>query len=62
MFLVARIKIVKADKATMIEDNLVRMAQSRRLASAVTEKQLVQMLEDLSKKDRGPTVRIESKR
>ncbi|KAJ3044632.1 hypothetical protein HDV00_001558 [Rhizophlyctis rosea] len=44
----ARIKIVKEDKARAVEDMLLRMAQGGQLRGKVSEQQLIDMLEQIS--------------
>lgn len=44
----ARIRIVKADKATAIEDMLIRMAKGGQIRGRVTEQQLIDMLGQIS--------------
>ena len=46
-----RIAIVKKPKAEAIENQLIKMAQERKLASQVTEMALIKMLEDWSKEE-----------
>ncbi|KAI8355690.1 PDCD5-related protein [Blakeslea trispora] len=46
-----RIQMVKADKARAVEDLLIRMAQSNQLRSKVTEKQLIDLLGQISQQD-----------
>ncbi|CAM0135658.1 hypothetical protein VKS41_005310 [Umbelopsis sp. WA50703] len=49
----ARINMVKADKARAVEDLLIRMAQSGQLRSKVSEKQLIDLLGQLNQQDAG---------
>ena len=44
----ARIRIVKSDKASSIEDMLIRMAKGGQIRGRVTEQQLIDMLEQIS--------------
>ncbi|KAI8364818.1 PDCD5-related protein [Choanephora cucurbitarum] len=46
-----RIQMVKADKARAVEDLLIRMAQSNQLRAKVTEKQLIDLLGQISQQD-----------
>lgn len=50
---VARINMVKADKARAVEDLLIRMAQSGQLRSKVSEKQLIDLLGQINQQDAG---------
>lgn len=50
---VARINMVKADKARAVEDLLIRMAQSGQLRSKVSEKQLIELLGQINQQDAG---------
>ncbi|CAO3678134.1 unnamed protein product [Umbelopsis vinacea] len=49
----ARINMVKADKARAVEDLLIRMAQSGQLRSKVSEKQLIELLGQINQQDAG---------
>ncbi|KAJ2956301.1 hypothetical protein NQZ79_g7834 [Umbelopsis isabellina] len=49
----ARIHMVKVDKARAVEDLLIRMAQSGQLRSKVSEKQLIDLLGQLNQQDAG---------
>ncbi|GAB5586898.1 hypothetical protein Unana1_01798 [Umbelopsis nana] len=49
----ARINMVKADKARAVEDLLIRMAQSGQLRSKVSEKQLIDLLGQINQQDAG---------
>ncbi|CAO3658225.1 unnamed protein product [Umbelopsis ramanniana] len=49
----ARINMVKADKARAVEDLLIRMAQSGQLRSKVSEKQLIDLLGQINQQDSG---------
>ncbi|KAI7905330.1 PDCD5-related protein [Cokeromyces recurvatus] len=51
----ARIQMVKADKARAVEDLLIRMAQTNQLRSKVTEKQLIDLLSQISQQDSNST-------
>jgi programmed cell death protein 5 len=44
----ARISIVKSDKARGVEDMIIRMAQSGQIRGKVTEQQLIDMLGQIS--------------
>ncbi|CAG8853869.1 38232_t:CDS:1, partial [Gigaspora margarita] len=48
--LVARISIVKAEKARTVEDLLIRMARSGQLHEKVSESQLIDLLQKPEKK------------
>ncbi|KAI9481009.1 MAG: PDCD5-related protein [Benjaminiella poitrasii] len=47
----ARIQMVKADKARAVEDLLIRMAQTNQLRSKVSEKQLIDLLSQINQQD-----------
>ncbi|KAL2918467.1 hypothetical protein HK105_201868 [Polyrhizophydium stewartii] len=51
----ARIKIVKSDKARAVEDMLLRMAQSGQLRGKVNESQLIEFLEQISEQSQQST-------
>ncbi|KAJ3042601.1 Programmed cell death protein 5 [Rhizophlyctis rosea] len=51
----ARIKIVKEEKARAVEDMLLRMAQGGQLRSKVSEQQLIDMLEQISESTKQET-------
>ncbi|KAI9016574.1 PDCD5-related protein [Phycomyces nitens] len=53
-FLVARIQMVKADKARAVEDLLIRMAQSNQLRNKVTEQQLIDLLGQINQQEPSP--------
>lgn len=56
----ARIKIVKEQKANAVEEMIVKMAQSGQIREKVSEKQLIDLLEQLQ--DRSTKITILSKR
>ena len=58
--LVARIKIVKEQKANAVEEMIVKMAQSGQIRDKVSEKQLIDLLEQLT--DKSTKITILSKR
>ncbi|KAI7870633.1 PDCD5-related protein [Spinellus fusiger] len=47
----ARIHMVKADKARAVEDLLIRMAQSNQLRNKVTEQQLIDLLGQINQQE-----------
>ncbi|KAI9102456.1 PDCD5-related protein [Phlyctochytrium arcticum] len=51
----ARIKMVKADKARAVEDLLIRMAQSGQIRQKVNEKTLIGLLEQLNEQSQSTT-------
>lgn len=53
--LVSRIAIVKADKARAVEDLLIRMAQGGQVRSKITEKQLIELLEQVNQQTKHET-------
>jgi len=52
---VSRIAIVKADKARAVEDLLIRMAQGGQVRSKITEKQLIELLEQVNQQTKHET-------
>eukprot|EP01083_Nonionella_stella_P088512 246739_1 len=57
----ARIRIVKPEKATQVENALLRLYQSGRLQGKVQEKTVIEMLESISAQNE-PTITIRHKR
>ncbi|RKP22704.1 PDCD5-related protein, partial [Syncephalis pseudoplumigaleata] len=51
----ARIAMVKPEKARAMEDLLIRMARSGQLRGQVTEKQLVELLENINQQSQSST-------
>ncbi|KAH6576477.1 hypothetical protein BASA50_006762 [Batrachochytrium salamandrivorans] len=51
----ARIKIVKSDKARAVEDMLMRMAQTGQIRGKVGEPQLIDLLEQISSQQQSAT-------
>ncbi|KAJ3188807.1 hypothetical protein HDU85_004521 [Gaertneriomyces sp. JEL0708] len=51
----ARIKIVKAEKARAVEDLLIRMAQTGQLRGKVTEQALIGLLEQINEQNQHET-------
>ncbi|KAL0074622.1 PDCD5-related protein [Phycomyces blakesleeanus] len=51
----ARIQMVKADKARAVEDLLIRMAQSNQLRNKVTEQQLIDLLGQINQQEPSPS-------
>ncbi|KAI8082918.1 PDCD5-related protein [Halteromyces radiatus] len=49
----ARIQMVKAEKARAVEDLLIRMAQSNQLRNKVTESQLIDLLGQINQQESG---------
>ncbi|KAJ1924093.1 hypothetical protein IWQ60_005446 [Tieghemiomyces parasiticus] len=54
----ARISIVKADKARGVEDMLIRMAQAGQLRGKLTEKQLIGLLEQVNEQHKKSEPKI----
>ncbi|CAG8457966.1 5347_t:CDS:2 [Dentiscutata heterogama] len=52
LLLVARISIVKAEKARAVEDLLIRMAQSGQLRGKVSESQLIDLLQQINQQQK----------
>ena len=58
----SRISIVRPEKATQIEDSLIRMAQQRQLSGGkVDEQRLIKMLEQVGAQEQRPKVTIRRK-
>ena len=55
IILVSRISIVKPEKGKVVEDHLIRMAQSGQLQGKIDEKQLISLLERISDQERQET-------
>lgn len=53
--IVARISIVKADKARAVEDLLIRMVQTGQIRGKVSESQLIGLLEQINQQQRPET-------
>ena len=51
----ARIKIVKEEKAKAVEEMIIRMAQSGQIRGKVTESQLIDLLEQISQEQSQAT-------
>jgi DNA-binding TFAR19-related protein (PDSD5 family) len=51
----SRIALVRPDRATHLENSLIKMASSRQLSGKVTDKQLVQMLEQFTEQTKPKT-------
>ena len=47
--------MVKADKARAVEDLLIRMAQGGQVRSKITEKQLIELLEQVNQQTKSET-------
>lgn len=47
--------MVKADKARAVEDLLIRMAQGGQVRSKITEKQLIELLEQVNQQTKHET-------
>ncbi len=58
----SRIAIVKADKARAVEDLLIRMAQGGQVRSKITEKQLIELLEQVNQQTKTETKIVVSSR
>ncbi|RUS13194.1 PDCD5-related protein [Endogone sp. FLAS-F59071] len=52
-FPVARIQMVKAEKARAVEDLLIRMAQGGQLRQKITETQLIDLLGQINEQEKG---------
>ncbi|KAK9707775.1 hypothetical protein K7432_009985 [Basidiobolus ranarum] len=52
---IARISIVKAEKARAVEDLLIRMAQTGQLRGKVTESHLIELLEQINSQQKPET-------
>ncbi|KAJ3191920.1 hypothetical protein HK101_007293 [Irineochytrium annulatum] len=58
-----RISMVKADKARAVEDLLIRMAQAGQFRGKISEKMLIDLLEQLNDQQKAePTVKIQRRR
>jgi programmed cell death protein 5 len=55
MTIVSRIAMVKADKARAVEDLLIRMAQGGQVRAKITEKQLIELLEQVNQQTKSET-------
>ncbi len=53
--IVSRISLVRPDRAAQVENSLIKMATSRQLSGKITEKQLIQMLEQFSEQTKPKT-------
>lgn len=51
----ARISIVKEDKARKVEEMLLRMAQQGQIRGKVTEQQLIDLLAQISQSEAAPS-------
>ena len=51
LYTVARINMVKADKARAVEDLLIRLAQSNQLRNKVSEQQLIDLLGQINQQE-----------
>ncbi|KAF9405062.1 Programmed cell death protein 5 [Podila epigama] len=58
----SRIAMVKADKARAVEDLLIRMAQGGQVRSKVTEKQLIELLEQVNQQTKHETKIVYNRR
>ncbi|KAF9374596.1 hypothetical protein CPB97_012010 [Podila verticillata] len=58
----SRIAIVKADKARAVEDLLIRMAQGGQVRSKITEKQLIELLEQVNQQTKHETKIVYNRR
>jgi programmed cell death protein 5 len=52
---VARISIVKPEKARAVEDLILRMAQSGQLGAKISEQRLIGLLEQLNEQTKAET-------
>ncbi|RGB36999.1 programmed cell death protein 5-like protein [Rhizophagus diaphanus] len=59
---VARISMVKADKARAVEDLLIRMAQTGQLRGKVSESQLIEILEQINQQQKPETKIVYNRR
>ncbi|ORX91520.1 DNA-binding TFAR19-related protein [Basidiobolus meristosporus CBS 931.73] len=59
---IARISIVKADKARAVEDLLIRMAQTGQLRGKVTESHLIELLEQINSQQKAETKIVYNRR
>lgn len=53
--IVSRIAMVKAEKARAVEDLLIRMAQGGQVRAKITEKQLIELLEQVNQQTKSET-------
>ncbi|KAF9399605.1 hypothetical protein BGX21_005938 [Mortierella sp. AD011] len=58
----SRIAIVKAEKARAVEDLLIRMAQGGQVRSKITEKQLIELLEQVNQQTKSETKIVYNRR
>ncbi|KAG0267086.1 hypothetical protein BG011_009158 [Mortierella polycephala] len=58
----SRIAIVKAEKARAVEDLLIRMAQGGQVRSKITEKQLIELLEQVNQQSKPETKIVYNRR
>jgi len=58
----ARISIVKADKARAVEDLLIRMVQTGQIRGKVSESQLIGLLEQINQQQRPETKIVYNRR
>ncbi|CAB4387347.1 DNA-binding TFAR19-related protein [Rhizophagus irregularis] len=58
----ARISMVKADKARAVEDLLIRMAQTGQLRGKVSESQLIEILEQINQQQKPETKIVYNRR
>ncbi|KAF9931126.1 Programmed cell death protein 5 [Linnemannia zychae] len=58
----SRIAIVKADKARAVEDLLIRMAQGGQVRAKITEKQLIELLEQVNQQNKQETKIVYNRR
>lgn len=59
---VARLALVKADKARALEDRLIAMARSGQIREAVQEEQLISMLETMTSVEAKPKIMVRASR
>lgn len=58
MFLVARIHLVKPERAKATEDYLLTMAKSGRLRERISEDMLIQLLEQVTKQEQSQSTKV----
>ncbi|KAF9578524.1 Programmed cell death protein 5 [Lunasporangiospora selenospora] len=58
----SRIAMVKADKARAVEDLLIRMGQGGQLRGKITEKQLIELLENVNQQTENKTKIVYNRR
>ncbi|KAF9282601.1 Programmed cell death protein 5 [Linnemannia elongata] len=58
----SRIAMVKADKARAVEDLLIRMAQGGQVRAKITEKQLIELLEQVNQQTKSETKIVYNRR